>query len=264
LLGQKLSRQNHTKEESIVRAKTLSLIVLCVSVMTMPTLGFAGSKGAKKAAGKSLGNYAHVDLRARLLPAPGISEEMAGVAKYENKANSKGSEEKLLSRIKIPIPSSLLEISTADLPLLFHTTFLLKISQVSTTGSPPVTTSLEKGSCTMLLKRVVFDYEQGNVLESLDAEYDVALREKAKGTGMPELKKRIGNCSVVAANPTSGGAVTLLEGIPDIAEGDVAEVYVLEQTAPGGAPLLGTLLLTGTFTSQQHDDHDDDDEDDDD
>jgi hypothetical protein len=254
------------KEETYVRAKTitLTLAVLWALAVTIPTHGFAGpGKGPSKSEGKSYNEASHVKLRAKLLPATGLTEEISGAARYEKKSGSKGSEEKFLSRIKLPIPSSTLEISTADLDALFSMTFLLKISQVTTTGTPPVSTLVEKGSCTMLLKQLELEYEQGNVLDELHAEYKLGLKEKMKGTGTPELKKKIGGCDVVLPSTTPGGPVGSADGIPDIVEGDFAELYVLEQTAPGATPMPGALLLTGTFTSKHHDDDDDDEDDDD-
>jgi hypothetical protein len=257
------------KGETYVRAKTitLTLAVLGALAVTIPTHGFAGrkgpGKGPSKSEGKSYNKASHVKLRAKLLPAPGLTEEISGAARYEKKSSSKGNEEKLLGGIKIPIPSSTLEISTADLDTLFNTTFLLKISQVHTTGTPPVSTLVEKGSCIMLLKRLEFEYEQGNVLDELDADYRLALKEKTKGTDAPELKKRVGDCDVVLPSTIPGGPVSSVDGIPDIADGDFVEVYVIEQTSPGGTPTTGALMLTGTFEAHDED-HDDDDEEEDD
>jgi hypothetical protein len=245
-----------------VRAKIaiVTLAVLFGAAIMIPAQGFAGRKGSSKSEGKSYDKPSHVKLRAKLTPAPGITEEIFGGANYEKKSGSKGSEEKLVGGIKIPIPSSMLEISTADLDTLFNTTFLLKISHASTTGTPPVTTFMEKGICTVLLKELEFEYENGNVLDELDAKYGLGLKEKTKGTGTPELKKKIGDCDVVVPGTTPGGPASSTDGIPEIAEGDIVEVFVLERTSPEATPIPGALLLTGTFT--KHHDDDDDEEDD--
>jgi hypothetical protein len=52
---------------------------------------------------------------------------------------------------------------------------------------------------------------------------------------------------------------TPTDGIPDIVEGDVAEVYAVQQTSTAAAP-TGTPLLTGTFTSKHSGDDDDEDD----
>jgi hypothetical protein len=229
--------------------------------LLLPAHGFAGRKGSSKSEGKSYNKPSHVKLRAKLLPAPGIDEEIFGHAKYEKKSSSKSGEKKFVGHIKLPLPSSTLEIATGDLNLLFNTTFLLKIFVATTTGTPPMTTPTEKGSCILLLEKVVFDYEEGNVLEGVKAEYHADLKEKSKHSGAPELKKKIGDCDVLSSSTTPG---TPADGIPDIAEGDIAEVYAVEQTSTSAAPTMGTLLLTGTFTSKHHDDDDEDDDHDDD
>jgi len=249
------------KKEDIVKTKitTTALVALFGLALLLPTSSFAGRKGASKGEGKSYGKSSHVKLRAKLLPPSGITEEILGHAKYEKKSSNKGSEEKFDSHIKLPLPSSTLEIAAGDLNSLFNTTFLLKILGTSTTGTPPVTTMTEKGSCLLFLDKVEFDYEQGNVLEEVDAVYRADLKEKSKFLGTAELKKKIGDCDVVLSSTTPGAPA---DGIPDIAEGDIAEVYVLGQTSTGATPTVGALLLTGTFSSKHHGDDEDDDEDD--
>jgi hypothetical protein len=245
-----------------VRTKitTTAVVALFGLALLLPAHGFAGRKGSGKSEDKSYNKPTNIKLRAKLLPAPGLDEEIFGHAKYEKKSSSKNGEEKFAAHIKLPLPSSTLEIAPGDLNLLFNTTFLLKVIGATTTGTPPVTTLTEKGSCLLLLEKVVFDYDQGNVLEEVKAEYSADLKEKSKHWGAPELKKKIGDCDVISSGTTPG---TPGDGIPDIAEGDIAEVYAVGQTSVGGTPTQGTLLLTGTFTSKHHD-HDDDDEDNDD
>jgi hypothetical protein len=239
---------------------TTALAALFGFALLIPASGFAGRKNASK----SLSKPANVKLSAKLVPAAGLpDEEIAGKAKYHKKSSAKHSEESFHGAIKIPIPSSILEISTGDVNLLFNTTFLLKILSASTTGTPPVTTLSEKGSCLLLLEKVTFDYEQGNVLEEVKAEYNAVVKEKTKDSGTPELKKKIGDCDVVQTVTTPGAPASAVDGIPDIVEGDIAEVYVLEQTSAGVAPTAGALLLTGTFTSKHYDDDDEDDDEDD-
>ena len=237
-----------------------AVVALFGLALLLPPPGFAGRNGSNKAEGKYHNNSSQAKLRANLLPAPEIDEEIHGYAKYEKKSGKKGGEEKFVGHVRLPLPSSTLEIGTADVGLLFNTVFLLKIFGSATTGTPPVTTLAEKGSCILLLEKVVFDYEQGNVLEGVKAEYHVDLKEKSKYSGTPELKTKIGDCDVALSSTTGE---TPADGIPDVVEGDIAEVYAVQQTSTGLAP-SGTLLLTGTFTAKHHDDDGDDDEEDED
>lgn len=219
--------------------KSKVLAALLAGLLAAPvgaTVSFASGKA--KSASKS-----ETKLQANLIPALGSSvEDFEGKVKYKKKTGSKGSEEEIEAKVESEIPNATLGITDENSAADFS--FLLLILQGSTTT--------EKGRCTLLIKEIEFEYEQGVTLTGLDAEYAAKVKEKTPLSGVATLSKKVGTCQV---QTLVNNVPTAVDGVPDVAVGDTAAIYALTPT-PGSTP-----LLSGVFQSGHSDDDDEDDDD---
>jgi hypothetical protein len=101
----------------------------------------------------------------------------------------------------------------------------------------------EKGNCTLLIKEIEFEYEQGTTLAGMEAGYAAKVKEKTPVLGAATVSKKIGTCQI-----------TLVDGVPDVLAGDIAAIYALAPT-PGTTP-----LLSGAFQAGKNKGDDDDDD----
>jgi len=201
------------------------------------SVSFASGKKAKSS------SKSETKLQAKLRPVlGGTVEDFEGKVKYKKKSGSKGSEEEIESELESPIPNASLgitdEASAAD------ASFLLRIFEALT--------GTEKGSCILLINELEFEYEDGLTLAGLDAAFAAKLKEKTPISGIATLSKKVGTCQVMSL---VNNVATLVDGIPDIAEGDTAAIYALTPT-PGT-----TALLSGIFQSGHKEDDDEGDDD---
>jgi len=220
--------------------KSKLLATLLGGLLALPlsaTVSFASGKA------KSGGSKSETTLQAKLIPLVGGSVgDFEGKVKYKKKTGSKGSEEEIDAKVESEIPNATLGIADENSAADFS--FLLVILQGSTTT--------EKGRCTLLIKEIDFEYEQGVTLTGLEAGYAAKVKEKTPLTGVATLSKKVGTCQV---QTLVNNVLTAVDGVPDVALGDTAAIYALTPT-PGSTPLLSGIFQSG------HGDEDDEDDDD--
>lgn len=221
--------------------------------LAMSSQGLASGKGNSKSSkdgGPSTKLYAKFGA-----PASGVilPDEFKSRVKYQRKSNSKGTEEGIEAKVLLAVPAVNTGVPPVDtdLNMLVDTTgFLIRI----------LTAGVEKGSCVLPVKAIELEYQLG-VLSEFDVRYAAKVQEKTPIAGPPSIiKNRVGDCWVAPVAPAVVGA----RGVPDVALGDVVEIYSLA-TLPvlplDAAPVPDMLLLSGVFgTDHDHGDDDDDDD----
>lgn len=220
-----------TKEGRGSMQKELTAIVLG-GLMAAPLGGMSVSFAA---AGRAVETRLQAKLRQPVVVGVAPVGDFGGKVQYKKKSSAtRGMEEEFSAKVESPIPNMIAgvdEMTAADV------TFMLKIFQGTTTT--------EKGSCTLLIKAIEFEYTGGTTPSGMEAEYAAKVKEKTPlAPALPSFSSKIGSCQTA---PTVVGG-TPGSGVPDVALGDRAEMY--------GATSM-TPLLVGTFQTGGHDDDDD-------
>ena len=140
-----------------------------------------------------------------------------GEAEYKLKTTPQGTNESFNTEAEFVIPDPNLGIT--DLVSAPNAQFELHLS----------TNNTDYAVCTMEIKEIEFDYTPSGVQN--EAEYAASVSQQTLTGGTPVLSQKVGSCLL-------GGAIN---GVPKVASGDVAKVFLLTN------PPAATPLLIGTF-----------------
>jgi hypothetical protein len=180
------------------------------AALLLPTLGghpvFAAGKSAITVSGFK------TDLQPFTLGGNGEGE-----AEDKLKTTPQGTNESFNAEAEFVIPDANLGIT--DLNTAPSAQFELHLSANNT----------DYAVCTMDIKEIEFEYKPTGV--QTEAEYAVSVSQQTPTGGTPTLSQKVGSCLI------AGG----INGVPKVASGDVAKVFLVTN------PPAGTPLLIGTF-----------------